>query len=152
MAWQSPDLEREFFERRGRDGERAEQLRVTIALNDLRRDGRRLETQTPADVRFDRRRQVRERADRARQLADADRRLRALDAIDRALNFRVPERQLETERHRLGVDAVRTADHRRAAMLDRAIANGVAERVEILQHEAARLAHLQRLRRVDDVG
>ena len=75
---QAANLERELLERRGRDRQRRQQLGVPIALNDLRRDRRRLEPETPADIGFDRRRQVRERADRARQLADADRRARAL--------------------------------------------------------------------------
>ena len=55
------------------DRQRREQLGVAIALNDLRRDRRRLEAERPADVGFDRRRQMRERADGARQLADGDR-------------------------------------------------------------------------------
>src|SRR5207248_11067603 len=50
---QAADLQRELFERRGRDRQRGEQLRVAIALNYLRRHGRRLEPEPPADVGFD---------------------------------------------------------------------------------------------------
>ena len=83
----------------------------------------------PADVGFDRRRQVRERADRAGNLADADTaRARAAHALDVARDLGVPERQLQPERHRLGVHAVRAADHRRPAMLERAIADGGGQR------------------------
>ena len=149
---QAADLERELLERRAGDGQRRQQLGVPIALNHLRRDRRRLEPEPPADVGFDRRRQVRERADRARQLADADDRLaRARTRSTSRAELRVPERQLQAERHRLGVHAVRAADHRRAAMLERAIADRLGQRVEILQDDVARLAHLQRLRGVDDV-
>ena len=114
-------------------------------------DRRRLQAEAAADVGLDRRRQVREGADRAGELADADRVTRALHALDGALKLRVPERELEAERHRLGVDAVRPPDHRRPAMLERAVADRLAERGEILEDEIAGLAHLQRLRRVDDV-
>ena len=79
------DLERELLERRGRDGQRRHQLGVPVALNDLRRDGRRLETERPAGVGLDGRWQMRERADRSRQLADGDdRRARAACARRRA--------------------------------------------------------------------
>ena len=40
----------------------------------------------------------------------------------------VPQRELQPERHRLGVHAVRAADHRRAPMLLGARADGVAQR------------------------
>ena len=53
---------------------------------------------------------MRERADRARQLPDADRLASALHALDVAADLGKPERQLEAERHRLGVDAVGAAD------------------------------------------
>ena len=56
--------------------------------------------------------------DRARHLPDRhDRRARAQDAVEVALQLRVPQRQLEAEGHRLGVHAVRAADHRRPAVL-----------------------------------
>ena len=89
--------------------------------------------------------------DRARQFADADHRAGPPDALDVAVDLRVPQRQLQAEGHRLGVDAMRAADHRRAAVLERAIAHGRRQRVEILQDDVAGLAHLERLRGVDDV-
>jgi hypothetical protein len=66
--------------------------------------------------------------------------------------LRVPQRQLQAERHRLGVNAVGAADHRRPTMLERALAHRRPERLDIAQDQRARLPHLQRLRRVDDVG
>ena len=95
--------------------------------------------------------QMRERADRARQLADGDDLARPLDARHVARQLRVPQRQLQAERHRLGVHAVRAADHRRAAMLLRARPHRLHQAVQVLQDQIARLAHLQRLRGVDDV-
>ena len=65
---------------------------------------------------LDRRIEVRERAHRAGELADPNF-ARAADALDVARQLGVPERQLQTEGHRLGVDAVRAADHRRVLVL-----------------------------------
>ena len=59
---QPADLEREFLERGAGDGDRREQLGMTIALDHLRGDRRRLQAEAPADVLFDRRRQMPERA------------------------------------------------------------------------------------------
>src|SRR5712692_296409 len=50
---QTANLERELLERRAGDRERHEQFRVAVALNHLRRDRRRLQPETPADVRLD---------------------------------------------------------------------------------------------------
>ena len=145
-------LQCEFLERGAGDGEHRQELRVPIALDHLRGDGRRLEAEPLADVGFDLRRQMREGADGARQLADADDRARAAYALDVAADLGVPERQLQPERHRLRVDAVGPPDHRRVPMLERPVADGLGQRVEIAQNEIARLAHLDRLRGVDDVG
>ena len=76
---------------------------------------------------------------------------RPLHALDVPLVLRVPERELQAERDRLGVDAVRPADHRRVAVLLGPRADGVAQRRQPVEDEVARLAHLERLRRVDDV-
>ena len=148
---QAANLERELLERRAGDRKRGQQLRVAIALDDLRRDGRGLEPEPTADGGLDRRRQVGEGADRARDLADAPRFARAPHAHDVALQLGVPERQLQAEGHGLGVHAVRAADHRRLAMLFRARPDGVSERVQVLQDQVARVHHLQRQRRVHHV-
>src|SRR5688500_14068384 len=57
-------FERELLQRRARDRDRREQLRMAVALNDLRGDRRRLEPELAADVRLDGRIEVREGADR----------------------------------------------------------------------------------------
>ena len=149
---QAANLQREFFERRGGDGQRGQQLRVAVALNHLRSDRRRLEPEAAADVRFDRRRQVRKRADRARELADGHRLAGTAHPRHVSRQLRVPQRELQTERHRLRVNAVRAADHRRAAMLLGALPDRLHQAVETREDQVAGLAHLQRLGGVDDVG
>ena len=68
------------------------------------------------------------------------------------LQFRVPERQLHAERHRLGVDAVRPADHRRAAVLLGTLPHRVEQPGKALHDQVAGLPHLQRLRGIEHVG
>ena len=149
---QAADLERELLERRGGDRQRRQQLGVAIALDDLRGDRRRLQAEAPADVGLDRRRQVREGADRARELADADdRRGRARRARCRGRSRRTTApASARTSSARRG----RRACGRSSACAD-ARARGRGSRrssaVEILQDHVAGLAHLQRLRGVDDV-
>ncbi len=104
-------------ERGGRHRERREQLGVAVALEDLRRGRRRLEAQPlardPLDLRVGRR----VRADGPGELPDAKSLERALDADAVAVELERPARQLQAERRRLGVDAVRTPDRERVAVL-----------------------------------
>ena len=148
---QAADLEGELFERGRRDRQRGQQLGVTVALDDLRRHRRRLQAETLADPRLDRRIEVREHADRAGDLADADHLACPQHAVEIALQLGVPERQLHAERHRLGVHAVGAADHRRPPVLFGARPHRVEQLGEILDDQIAGLAHLQRLRGVEDV-
>ena len=129
----------------------ATQLRVPVALDDLRRHGRRLEPELRADRPLDRRIEVGVGADRAGDLAHRDAGARALHAGDVAADFLVPERQLPAERRGLGVHAVRAADHRRAAVFQGPGAHGRPQLVEALQHQVARVLHLERQRRVEHV-
>ena len=105
-----------------------------------------------ADARFDGRVEVREGPHRAGDLADRDDVARAQHAIEIALQLRVPERELEAERHRLGVDAVGAPDHRRPAVFGGPDADRVHQPRDALDDEAAGLAHLERLGGVDDIG
>src|SRR5438067_244138 len=63
---QPANLERELLERSRRDRQRREQLGMPVALNHLRRHRRGLEAESPADIFFNLRRQVREGADGTR--------------------------------------------------------------------------------------
>ena len=96
---------------------------------------------------------MREGADRAGDHADAHRlRAPARTRSMLALQVGVPERQLQAERHHLGVDAMRAADHRRVLVLVGAGLDRLAERRHVLEDQVAGFDHLQRLRGVDDVG
>jgi hypothetical protein len=148
---QPADFQRELLQRRGADGQRAQELGVPVPLNDLRRHRRGREAERPAGVGLDGRRQMREGADRSGQLADRDPLACSTEAGDVTRQLRVPQRQLQSERHRLGVHAVRPSDHRCAAVFLGPGANGVHQSVDSPQHEVAGLANLQRLGGVDDV-
>ena len=125
---------------------------MSIALNHLRRHRVRLQLQPTADIGLDRRRQVREGADGARNLADADDLARAAQARQVALQLGVPQRQLQAERHRLGVHAVRAANHGRVPVLVGPRTDGLGQRIDVPDDQIGRLDHLQRQRGVDDVG
>ena len=141
-------LRRDLLERRGADGDRRDELRVAVALDDLRREAHRREAELLADHLLDLRVDVGIRADRARELADGDDLLRVLDALDVALDLRAPEQELEAERHRLRVDAMRAADARRMLELHGAAAQHLVERPEILEDDVAGVAHHHAVSRV----
>jgi hypothetical protein len=117
---------------------------VAVALDDLVRDGIGRRDRGGGRRRLDVGPQVGERADRARQLSDAHVLARPLETRAVASHLLVPERELETERDRLGVDAVRAADHHRVAMLEGAPAQRRAQRVDARDQEVRRLDELHR--------
>ena len=94
---------------------------------------------------------MRIRPDRAGNLSDADSLSGALDPAYGAPELGVPQRQLQAKRHRLCVHAVGAPDHRRVAMLPRPVRDRLKELTEVVQDQSARLAHLERERRVQDV-
>ena len=77
--------------------------------------------------------------------------LRQTVTRDVAGEFRVPQRELQPECHRLRMDAMRAADHRRVAMLIRPCADRPHELLEILQNHVAGVAHLQGEGGIDDI-
>jgi hypothetical protein len=94
---------------------------------------------------------VAERANRTRKLSNRNDFTRAPNAFHVARQLRVPQRQLETKGHGLGVNAVGPADHRRPPMFLSPVAYNCFQLVEELEDEVAGVAHLQRLRRVDHI-
>ena len=116
-AGEMPDLGREPVERRGEQRQRREQLGVAVALQDLRRARRGLEAEPLAGDPLDLGLGGRVGADGAGELADAQ----PLDRVDEplavALERERPAGELEPERRRLGVDAVRAAHAERLAVL-----------------------------------
>ena len=151
-AGEMPDLGREAVERRGEERERGEQLRVAVALEDLRRARRGLEAEPlardPLDLRLGRG----VGADGAGELADAQSLDRALEPLAVAVERERPAGELEPERRRLGVDAVRAPHAQRLAVLLGPHDDGAEGPVEALEHERARFLHGERERRVEHVG
>ena len=124
---------------------------MTISGDHLRRRHRpQLEGVT--DVGLDLRRDVGIRADRAAELHHRDRLARRPQAGPVTVDLRRPQRHLGAERGRLGVDAVRPADHHGVAMG----AGQRHERTEQLgrrvDQQVGRVGHRPAERRVDDVG
>src|SRR5439155_129488 len=99
--------------------ELGEEARVAVARHDLGRDRLRPKPEPPQDGGLDRGLVVGEGADRARELAVGDRGARRGESAPPAPELRVPARALEAEGDDLGMDAVRAADHGRAAMAER---------------------------------
>ena len=97
--------------------QRREQLGVTVALEDLRRARRRLEAEPLAGDPLDLGLGGRVRADGARELADAHALDRAHEPLPVAVERERPAGELEPERRRLGVDAVRAAHAERLPVL-----------------------------------
>ena len=97
---------------------------------------------------------MREHPDGAGDLADGrSSRARARTRSRLARDLGVPERQLHAERHRLGVHAVRAADHRRPPMFVGARAGSPPRSASMsCRIRSHACAHLQRQRRVEDVG
>ena len=125
---------------------------MAVALEDLRRRWRRLEAEplTGESLELGACRGV--RTDRAGELADAHPFERARDALAAAGELERPARELQPERRRLGMDAVRAADLQHLAVFLRSCFDGCERAVEPGQDQRAGLTDLHRQRRVDDVG
>ena len=148
---QVPDLERKPLERRRGQRQRRQQGRMPVALHDLRRRRLGLEPEPLArdalDLGIDRR----VVPDRAGELPDPHARERGREPLTVALELERPDGELEAERRRLGVNAVRAADRQRQPVLLGALHDRVEGAVDPGQDELAGRADLERERRVDDV-
>ena len=134
------------------DRERGEQLGVAVALDDLRRARRGLEAEPLARDALELGVGRGVRPDRARELADAHALERARDALAVAGELERPAGELQPERRRLGVDAVRAADLERLAVLVGARDDRGEGGVDAGEDQIPGLADLERERGVDDVG
>ena len=150
-ARQVADLGREAVERRGVQRERSEDVGVTIALEDLRGAGRGLEPQPLAGDALDLRVEGGVLADRARQLPDTHAVERTLETSPVTLECERPAGQLEPERRRLRMDAVRPPHAEREPMLLGASHDSSECSFELGEHQCARLADGQRQSGVEDV-
>ena len=146
-----PQLEREPLQRGREQRERVQHLGVPVALEDLGRARRRLEPEPLAGDPLDLGIGGRVRADGARELADAHPLERARDPGPVALERERPAGELEPERRRLGVDAVRPPDRDRLAMLLRSGDDRREGALDPVEHERPGLADLERQRGVEHV-
>ncbi len=106
-----PDLRGELLQRAADHREDGHELGMAVALQDLGRDRRRREPELRADILLHLRAEMFERPDRPRNLPDGDPFHRRRQPVDIPPRLVVPERQLQSERRRLGVNSVRPADH-----------------------------------------
>ncbi len=151
-ACEVADLEREPVERRPDDRERRKKLRVAIALKDLRGRRSRLEPEGLARATLHLRGRGRVRPHRPRELPDSHSRERVVEPVSIALELEHPAEQLEPERRRLRVNAVRTAYRHRVPVLLCARENACGGAVDAVANQRACALDGQRERGVDDVG
>ena len=151
-ALKVPDLDRDALQRPAEDGERRQQLGVTVAAHDLGRGRVDGEADRVEDMALDRLAHVRMRADRPRDRADRDLLARPLEAERVAPELGVPAGGLEPERDRLGVDAVAAPDHRRGPMLEGEPPHHLDEPRQLALDDAGRVPQHDRGGGVEDVG
>ena len=127
-------------------------MRVAVALQDLRRHRRDTHAEVAAGVFFDARGDGGVCADRAGHLSDGDRLSRLPQPFFLTRDLVDPHRELEPERGRLRVYAVRATDADRVLVAQRLTADDLAQRGELAQQHIGRRHHLQAGRRVPHVG
>ena len=150
-ARQVTDLDRETLERGGRQGERGQQVGVTVALDDLRRGRLGLEAEAFAGHALDLGVDRRVVADGARELPDAHALERKGDAPASAVELEGPDRELEAERRRLRMHPVGAADRDRQPVLLGPRPDRIEGPVEPGEDQLPRGRDLQRERGVHDV-
>src|SRR5262249_40886426 len=116
-ALQMAHFERDLFAEGGHQRQHRDEKGVPIALDHLRRDGRRFEPQAGADLLFGLGREVRERADGAGRFADSQVFRRRPQTRQVAARLFVPDGEFQTEGDGLGMYSVGTADLYRVTKL-----------------------------------
>ena len=124
---------------------------MPISLDDLRGLRRRLETETLTRELLQLWPCGRVRADGARELADPHPFQRALEPRTAAVELERPAGELQPERRRLGVNAVRAAHDQCLPVLLGPGDDRGERAVQALQEQGAGLLHLERERRVEHV-
>ena len=105
------DLGREALQRAADDGDRRQERRVTVALDDLGADRVGVEAEGGEHLRLDLRAEMAVRPDRPGDLAGPDLVDGGRQAHPAALDLERPAGELEPERRRLGMDRVGPAHH-----------------------------------------
>ena len=127
-------------------------FRVDVALDNLRGDGRRPQSQFLAHIFLDPRRQMRAGAHRPGNFPDARHGARPFEPFQGAAKFIVHQRQLQPKRRRLRVDPVAAPDTGRELKFPGPFRDGFAERPNIGNQQVRRLHHLHGITRVPHVA
>ena len=136
----------------GRDhGQSREIVRVAVSLDNLRGDVRSLEAKTSAYLLLEFGRQVRERADRSGKLTNSETFRSLMEALNVSLRFRIPVRQLESERDWFGMDSVGPADLWRVLEFPGSPLENIREPLKIFGDDVRRLSDEQSLCGVDHI-
>src|SRR5437867_1816534 len=153
-ALQIPDFRAELLEG-GRDvREDADELRIPIAANNLRRRFFDTETEVPHDRRLDVEGIWPERRtgpNRPGHLADDDPRGRLPQPVAVARDLGGEDRHLESERNRDRGLPVRPAEHHGPLVFRRQAREYGREFAQVLAHDADRIPQLERRRGIEDV-
>ncbi len=124
---------------------------MAVALHDLIGDGVRREPQLGANVLFHFRPLMCERAHRTGELADGDLPPNVRQPLPVPAGFFVPNGQLEAERNRFTMNAVRPANHHRMLVLQRLPFQDGNQFFKIVEDEIKRLGHLHGQGGVHDI-
>jgi len=124
---------------------------MPVSLHDLVGHRIRREPHLGADIFFNFRALMRKGAHGSRELSYGDILARRFEARPVPAGLLIPNRQLEPERHRLAMNAVRPAYHHRMAILECPFLQHSNQLVEILENQIERFGHLHGQRRIDDV-
>ena len=120
-------LLRPAFDAAADEGQRGDEFRVAVALQDLRGNGGGAQAQLAANGGFDFGIEIGVRADRAGNFAHADGLARRAQARRRAPEFIIHQRHFEAEGGGFRVNAVAAANHGRIGMAGGLRRDGRAE-------------------------
>lgn len=133
-------------------GDRCHEFGVTVTLNDLRGDIRRLKAKLFADELLDLGIEVRIGADSSAQHAVSDPLAGLLEAFDRADKLIVHNPEFEAEGDWLRMDAVAATDHRGEFVLFGPGGYRHEKFLQILEQDVGRLDHLDGQSGIEQIG
>ena len=151
-ALQVADLGGQALEPRAGQRDRLEHLGVAVARDDLRRDVLGLQPQPRQHARLEVRARRRVRPDRAADRPGRGLREGALEPLEVAVRLEGEAGELDAERRRLGVDAVRAPDADRVDVRAACAASAADQLARALDDDLAGGAQLQGQRGVEHVG
>jgi hypothetical protein len=136
------DLCCDLFQRTADAGQDADEKRVAVALDDLRRGGRGTETKLGADLVLEIHRDVGMGPNGAGQFADRHVFARQVEPPPMPSQLVEPDGQLETERRRFRMDTVRPPDHDRVPIPDCLRPDHVDQTAKLFIEQIARVLDL----------